>query len=108
MRKDFIVDNESYVFDDVIDAVTNSVLEDIPTIVFLNKIQSFVNKFDFNISVFGSGDEEHGITHECKVVQGFNTIIYEAPETSSRTDGILDCYEWLVNNQKIDNLSNEN
>lgn len=102
MRKDFIVDNQSYVFDDVINAVTNSALEDIPVIVFLNKIQSFVNKFDFDIGVFGSGDEEHGITYECKVRQGFNTIIYEAPETSSRTDGILDCYEWLVNNQKID------
>lgn len=108
MRKTYIVDNVSYEHNDKLDIVTNSALEDIPTIVFLNKIQSFVNKFDFEITVFGEGDDEHGKSYECKVKQGFNTIIYEAPETSSRTDGILDCYEWLVNNQKIDNLSNEN
>ena len=79
MRKTYIVDNEPYEYDDVIDEAINIALESIPTIVFLNKIQSFVNKFDFEITVFGEGDDEHGKSYECKIKQGFNSIIYEAP-----------------------------
>jgi hypothetical protein len=101
MRKTYIVDNEPYEYDDVMDEAINTALERVPTIVFLNKIQSFVNKFDFEITVFGEGDDEHGKYYECKVKQGFNSIIYEAPETSNRTDGILNCFEWLITNNKL-------
>lgn len=102
MNKTYIVDNETFIYDDTNDEVTNiTLVESIPTIVFLNKIQSFVNKFDFNITVFGEGDNEYGKTFECKVMQGFNAIIYEAPETSNRTEGILDCFEWLIANKNI-------
>ena len=107
MRKRYIVNNEPYEYDDVLDEAINTALESIPTVVFLNKIQSFVNKFGFEITVFGEGDNEYGKTFECKVKQGFNLIIYEAPETSSRTDGILNCFEWLVGNNKL-NDSNSN
>ena len=104
MRKEkiFSVDNETFVFNSLTNIVTTNLNRVVPTIVFLNKIQSFVNRFDFDINVFGSGCEEYGITYECKVRQGFNTIIYEAIETPNRTDGILDCYEWLLNNQKLE------
>jgi hypothetical protein len=101
MRKTYIVDNEPYEYDDAKDEAINTALESIPTIVFLNKIQSFVNKFDFEITVFGEGDDEYGKSYECKVKQGFNSIVYEAPETSSRIDGILNCFEWLINNNKL-------
>ncbi len=101
MRKTYIVDSETYEYDDLLDEAINTALESIPTIVFLNKIQSFVNKFDFEITVFGEGDDEHGKSYECRVKQGFNAIIYEAPETSSRTDGILNCFEWLQKNKNL-------
>ncbi len=102
MNKTYIVDNETFIYEASNNEVTNiTLVESIPTIVFLNKIQSFVNKFDFNITVFGEGDDEYGKTFECKVRQGWNSIIYEAPETSNRTEGILNCFEWLINNNKL-------
>ncbi len=102
MNKTYIVDNETFIYEASNNEVTNiTLVESIPTIVFLNKIQSFVNKFDFNITVFGEGDDEYGKTFECKVKQGWNSIIYEAPKTSNRTEGILNCFEWLINNNKL-------
>lgn len=92
---------ELYEYNSQTDIVKNQASEIIPTIVFLNKIQSFVNKCGFEITVFGESDDEYGKTFECKVVQGFSSIIYEAPESSSRTDGILNCFEWIIANKNI-------
>jgi len=101
VKKTYIIDNEPYEYNDVLDLAVNTALESIPAVVFLNKIQSSISKFDLTITVFGEGDDEYGKTYECKVKQGFDSIIYEAPETNNRTEGILNCYQWLLDNNKL-------
>ena len=38
MKKTYIVDNEAYEYNDVLDLAVNTALESIPAVVFLNKI----------------------------------------------------------------------
>ncbi|KAB7891364.1 hypothetical protein [Poseidonibacter ostreae] len=72
--------------------------ESIPMVVLCNKIQSFISPLDLEITVFGSGDYEHGIEYECKVKKGFNAILYKAEISSERAKGILDCFDWITKN----------
>lgn len=105
MKNTYNIGSEAFVYDDSLDEATNlTLVASVPIIVFLNKIQSFINKFDFEITVFGEGDDEYGKSYECKVKKGFNSIIYEAPETSNRTEGILNCFQWLIDNNKVEIL----
>lgn len=101
MRKEYRIKGEIFLYDKELDWCINSALEDIPTVVFTNKIQYYIQEKDLTITVFGEGDKEHGETYECKVKKGFDEIIFEAPIASIRNHGIIDCYDWILRNKLI-------
>jgi hypothetical protein len=103
-KREYIVGKEVFIYDVENETVTDKELKDVYIIVFLNKIQSFVEKNadpKLTITVFGSGCDKYGFAYDCAVKQGFMKVLYEAPEYSSRTKGILDCYDWILAKELI-------
>lgn len=100
-RVEYIIEGEKYLYDKDLNIVINTALEDIPNVIFVNKIQNYIGKHDLTITIYGEGDHETGLNFECKVKRGFNEILYEAEVCSNRTIGVVDCYNWIIRNKLI-------